>query len=93
MGTRVTTTEGKSAIFDSVTGLPVHTPVFDDEDQAEAFIQFVSQRCSLDIRAINPSELDEWRTNFHKQAEVDAAVESGRSWDHAGGVAGTGDGA
>lgn len=62
MSTRVTTSEGKAALFDSVTGLPIMTEVFDSADEAEAFMIYTMR--IGDIRRLHPNDLARLRAEW-----------------------------
>ena len=59
MGVRNTADDRKVALFDSVTGLPLAVPVFDDALDAESFVAYAEKvRPGRDLRTLTPAELD-----------------------------------
>lgn len=56
MGCRVTTTEGKSAMYDSVTDT-AFGPVFDTEEEANAFIEWCFKKYD-DPRIMGPKLME-----------------------------------
>lgn len=57
MGVRNTMTEGKVALFDSVTGV-AFGPVFDTEEEAERFVAYVAEHVEDgDVRSVQEADL------------------------------------
>jgi hypothetical protein len=78
LGTRITTDEGVAAIYDSVTGLPIPTPVFDSSDEAQEFLDFCEDCRFKDPRSMDYDQLQNARRKFH---EAQAAVEQAARGD------------
>jgi hypothetical protein len=78
MGTRITTDEGTTAIYDSVTGLPIQTPVFDSSNEAQDFLNFCADCQFKDPRSMDYDQLQTARRRFH---EAQAAVEQAARGD------------
>jgi hypothetical protein len=58
MGTRITTDEGMSALFDSVSGF-AFGPTFETAEQAADFLEFIEKTGRPDPRTLNDEELKE----------------------------------
>jgi hypothetical protein len=56
MSIRITSEEHKVALFDSTTG-EAFGPVFDSEQEAEEFVDFVNERTGKDPREIDKERL------------------------------------
>lgn len=56
MSVRLTSGESKVALFDSASGF-AFGPVFDDEDDAQDFIDYVERSIEGDIRGLSDAEL------------------------------------
>lgn len=70
MGLRLTADEGKTALFDSVSGW-AFGPVFSDADQAEDFLRYAEQVFGVpdgDVRALDMAALGKlaglWREDW-----------------------------
>lgn len=63
MGIRITSTESKTAIYDSVSGF-AFGPVFDSDLEAEEFIEFAEKRLNKDLRTATDRELEEVYSAF-----------------------------
>lgn len=57
MSIRITTTEKKVALFDSVTGF-AFGPTFDHESDAESFLKFAEAQTSVDLRVLDDAEVE-----------------------------------
>lgn len=68
MSVRVTSVEGKVALFDSTDGL-AFGPVFEDDDEAEAFLEHLEQIGERDPRTIPAVEL----AQLHREWEGERA--------------------
>lgn len=66
MGCRVTTTEKKSAMFDSVTGT-AFGPVFVSEEECEDFIQWCLEKWD-DPRSVNLGQLERIHSDWYVQS-------------------------
>lgn len=72
MGVRITSTEGVTALFDSVSGF-AFGPTMSDPDEAEAFLRFVERESDgSDPRTMPEKELGELYARFHNEEWVDA---------------------
>jgi hypothetical protein len=69
MGVRNTTFEEKTALYDSVTGL-AFGPVFDDPDDADAFLEHLVEIGERDPRVIPDGILAELAAEFLKSREA-----------------------
>jgi hypothetical protein len=70
MSTRVTSSE--VALFDSVSGMPLPTPVFGSTDEAEAFLIYVMRESSAtDPRSLLASEIAALRAEWEARREDD----------------------
>jgi hypothetical protein len=71
---RVTTAEGKAALFDSVTGL-AFGPVFDSELHADEFLIWLDDTDGRDARDINTPRLNalkqEWEKEVYARENID----------------------
>lgn len=56
MSVRLTSGENKVALFDSTSGF-AFGPVFDDETEAEAFLDFAERNLEGDIRGASDADL------------------------------------
>ncbi len=86
MGVRLTSTEGKCALYDSTTGL-AFGPVFEDEYEAEGFLVYTDAAYGNDLASMYPSDLmalfTAWRNSEppeqdHREADGQR-MEGGRS--------------
>lgn len=58
MGVRITTAERKVALYDSVTG-KAFGPVFDSEEEADSFLNWLDLQGYGDARSLTAATLDE----------------------------------
>lgn len=66
MGIRLSSIEGKVALFDSVSGF-AFGPIFDKEGEASDFLDFAEARLNKDLRMATDQELEEVYASFLKE--------------------------
>ena len=78
MGLRLTSAEGVTAMFDSVTGW-AFGPVFEHEEDAEAFMGWARTQCQIeDLRSLSSADLFRlWEEyNREQQARAQEALDA-----------------
>ncbi len=66
----------RAVLVDSVTETPLTLPCFEDEEDAELFLEFAAERGVKDVRALDPYALDTLHDKWIKdgRARMRAAV-------------------
>ena len=70
MGIRITGDEGKTALYDSVSGFAFGL-VFDNSEEANDFLEFVGKNEPRDLRILKDSELESLYSKWFSQKDVE----------------------
>ena len=74
MGVRITGREGKTALYDSVSGFAFGI-VFDSDEDAESFLEFSKREEPRDLRILKDSELESLYSKWFSQKDVEVKDE------------------